>query len=123
MPKSTSELDYCAIGLRIKAARVEQHLSQETLAEKADLSLSHMSNIENGNSKVGLPALVSIANALNTTVDALLYDNIRTYDNYIESEIRTLLMDCTPTEKRILTESMRHTKYDILRAYVEKYKK
>ena len=41
------ELDYKAIGKRIKIARIQAELSQEALAEKADLSPTHMSNIFN----------------------------------------------------------------------------
>ena len=37
------------IGNRIRAARVEQHMSQDALAFEADLSLSTMSDIELGN--------------------------------------------------------------------------
>ena len=40
------ELDYKAIGKRIKIARIQAELSQEALAEKADLSPTHMSNID-----------------------------------------------------------------------------
>ena len=57
------ELDYKAIGKRIKIARIKADLTQEALAEKASLSTTHMSNIETGNSKLSLPAIVSLANA------------------------------------------------------------
>ena len=43
------ELDYRAIGKRIKIARIKADLTQEALAEKASLSTTHMSNIETGN--------------------------------------------------------------------------
>ena len=51
------ELDYKAIGKRIKIARIKADLTQEALAEKASLSTTHMSNIETGNSKLSLPAM------------------------------------------------------------------
>ena len=60
------ELDYRAIGKRIKIARIKADLTQEALAEKASLSTTHMSNIETGNSKLSLPTIVSLANALST---------------------------------------------------------
>lgn len=63
------ELDYKAIGKRIKIARIQAELSQEALAEKADLSPTHMSNIENANTKLSLPMLISIANALSVSAD------------------------------------------------------
>ena len=71
------EPDYKAIGNRIKQARKRQKITQKKLAEMTDLSTSHMSHIESGKTKVSLPSLIQIANALHTTVDSLLHDNIR----------------------------------------------
>ena len=45
------EVDYVAIGKRIKQLRREQYMSQETLAMRIDVSIPHMSNIENGKTK------------------------------------------------------------------------
>lgn len=42
------------------------------LAEKAGLSVSYVSMIENGRRRVNLDALIRIANILGVTVDALL---------------------------------------------------
>ncbi len=57
------ELDYKAIGKRVKIARIRADLTQEELSEKAGLSTTHMSNIETGNSKLSLPMAVALANA------------------------------------------------------------
>ena len=70
------ELDYRAIGKRIKIARIKADLTQEALAEKASLSTTHMSNIETGNSKLSLPTIVSLANALSVSVDEFLCDSV-----------------------------------------------
>ena len=47
-------------------------MSQETLAMRIDVSIPHMSNIENGKTKFSLQVLLSLAEALNVTPDALL---------------------------------------------------
>ena len=74
------ELDYRAIGKRIKIARIKADLTQEALAEKASLSTTHMSNIETGNSKLSLPTIVSLANALSVSVDEFLWrDTLQRY--------------------------------------------
>ena len=54
------ELDYKEIGKRVKIARIRADLTQEALAEKAGLSITHMSNIENGHSKLSLPMAVAL---------------------------------------------------------------
>lgn len=52
------------IGNRIRAARVEQHMSQDALAFEADLSLSTMSDIELGKSNLRVVTLIKIIEAL-----------------------------------------------------------
>ena len=65
-----------------------------------DLSLTHMSHIENGRTKVSLPTLILIANALETTVDSLLYDNIGALQTAYDKEFRDLIADCTTDERK-----------------------
>ena len=71
------ELDFSQIGQRIKEVRVERQLTQETLAEMTDVNISHISNIETNKVKVSLTLLVNICNALDTTVDELLCNNLK----------------------------------------------
>ena len=58
------ELDYKAIGKRIKIARIKADLTQERLSEIVGISPTHISNIETGTTKVSLTSIVSIANGL-----------------------------------------------------------
>ena len=50
-------IDYKALGAKIKEYRKKENITQEQLAEMADISLSHMSNIETASASVSLPAL------------------------------------------------------------------
>ena len=100
------ELDYKAIGKRIKIARIQAELSQEALAEKADLSPTHMSNIENANTKLSLPMLISIANA----ADTLLCDSVIHSKEIFAQEIQSAVADCDEYEIRILTEILKASK-------------
>ena len=76
-PKSVNVMiDYDAIGLRIKIARLKAKKTQETLANETGLSATHISNIETGNTKLSLPTIIAIANALSVSVDELLCDNV-----------------------------------------------
>ena len=69
-------IDYKALGAKIKEYRKKENITQEQLAEMADISLSHMSNIETASASVSLPALKLIADALDVTLDELLIDNL-----------------------------------------------
>ena len=72
------ELDYQAIGIRIRRLRKEQGLTQQRLAELSSQEPSNISHIERGATKLSLPTIVNIANSLNVTVDDLLCDSLNT---------------------------------------------
>ncbi|MDE7298707.1 MAG: helix-turn-helix domain-containing protein [Lachnospiraceae bacterium] len=116
------ELDYAAMGKRIKRFRREQRLSQENLAELIDVSTPHMSNIENGKTKFSLQVLIDLANALNTTPDMLLLDQMKSQDKtrcMVIEEIDRELADCTMAQMTLIEESVRSTK-KILKSYEKK---
>lgn len=60
------------IGLAIREFRTEAGLSQEILAEKADLHPVYIGKIERGEQWVSLHALIRIAQALGVRVTELL---------------------------------------------------
>lgn len=98
------ELDYKAIGKRIKIARIHADMTQETLAGSVDLSPSHMSNIETGTTKVSLTTMVKIANALSVTVDDLLCDNLIRARAQMERDIQDVLDGCDDYEIRVVKD-------------------
>ena len=92
------ELDYKAIGKRIKIARIKADLTQEKLSEMVGVSPTHLSNIETGTTRVSLKAIISIANALNITSDDLLCDNVIKAKVQFEQDIAAVLEDCDEYE-------------------------
>lgn len=104
------ELDYKAIGKRIKIARIRADLTQESLAEMTDISPTHMSNIETGTTRVSLNALVSIANALSVTLDDLLCDSVVKARVQFENDIAAILADCDEYEIRMVKDMVQALK-------------
>ena len=98
------ELDYKAIGKRIKIARIKADLTQERLAEMVEISPTHMSNIETGTTRVSLTAIVSLANALSVTVDDLLGDSVVKSKVQFEKDIAGILADCDEYEIRMVKD-------------------
>ena len=98
------ELDYKAIGKRIKIARIKADLTQERLAEMVEISPTHMSNIETGTTRVSLTAIVSLANALSVTVDDLLCDSVVRCKVQFEKDIAGILADCDEYEIRMVKD-------------------
>ncbi len=91
------KINYKMLGNRIKELRIAAGMTQDTLAEIVSCNTSHISNIENCHTKVSLNVLLTIANALNTSIDYLLsdqYDNRATaLDNEIMRFISQLNID------------------------------
>lgn len=104
------ELDFKAIGKRIKIARIKKNLTQEVLADKIGVTPQHVSNIETGNSSVSLPTLVAIANILTVSVDELLCDTVLISKAVFEKEAQELFTDCNEYEVRVLVDVMKATK-------------
>lgn len=52
------------IGMRIKELRRSKHLSQEQLAEKADINSKYLSRMERGTENPTLDMLIKLTNAL-----------------------------------------------------------
>lgn len=109
------ELDYKAIGKRIKIARIKADLTQERLAERINISPTHLSNIETGTTRVSLSTMISIANALSVTSDDLLCDSIVMAKAQFEKDIALLLEDCDEYEIRIVKDMIASLKESLRR--------
>lgn len=92
----------------MKRAREKKKLSQADLAARVQLSTQHISNVENAKSKIGLEKLVSIANALDSTVDEFLCGSVRKSRSIYNSEIAEILEDFSDTELKVLPEFLRN---------------
>jgi transcriptional regulator with XRE-family HTH domain len=68
-PRSTEHL---AFGVELREARTSLGLSQEQLAQKADLDRTYVSGIERGERNPSLTNLLRLADALDTTLAALM---------------------------------------------------
>jgi transcriptional regulator with XRE-family HTH domain len=61
-----------SLGKKVRSLRRSQELSQEKLAESADLDRTYISGIERGKRNVSIVNLAKIATALGVTVSKLL---------------------------------------------------
>lgn len=97
------DIDFRKIALRLKEIRIAKGITQEYVANIADVNTSHISNIENNRAKVSLPTLVQMCNALDTTVDYILEDEYTSPQTTLEQEILYELQLCPyDTQKQIL---------------------
>ena len=70
------KIDYVSIGQSIRKYRKQKKLTLLQLAEMIDVSDSFIGQIERGRNKPSLETVVNIANALEVSVDDLLYYNL-----------------------------------------------
>ena len=91
-----------SVGRRIAKARIDKGYSQATLAEKANISVSHLSNIERGRKSLSAEVLLRIAEALQVSADGILFTDIPEVHTEVESQIDVNLNNCTVREKEFI---------------------
>ena len=104
------DLNYDLIGIQIQRHREQKGLSQADLGDLIYSTERHVRRIEGGHCGVSLNLFVAIANALDASADDLLNTNLTHTKTSIDNELSTLLTDCTPTEKAILMDMLKHMK-------------
>ena len=65
-----NNINYKKIGERIRKLRIQRGISQIELARAIDVSQTHMSNIENGNTGISLWTAVKISRVLDCSIDS-----------------------------------------------------
>ena len=83
-------IDYTAMGGRIRNARLDAGLSQSELAERCNLSVSFLWHIERGSRKMSLETLVTVCEVLNLSTDYLLQDELPGSDAVIGNIIASV---------------------------------
>lgn len=101
-------MNYREIGRRIREERKKRRLSQEELAEKINISVTHMSHIETGNTKLSLPVLVDLANVLNVSTDKLLKE--QTEDSAAINEVVAAMAGCSTSCAEVIVDIVRATR-------------
>ena len=91
-----------SIGRRIAQARADKGYSQAMLAEKANISVSHLSNIERGRKSLSAEVLLRIAEALQVSADSVLFTDIPQIHKEVERQIDVNLNNCTAREKEFI---------------------
>lgn len=84
-------MKYFDIGQRIRRYRKACGMSQEALAGRVGISVTHMSHIETGNTKLSLPVLAKIADELSVSTDALLSDAPKPDKAKLSAEVQEIL--------------------------------
>jgi len=103
-------LERVALGKRIRESRISKGYTQQDLAERAEIGVVYISEIERGIKMPSLNIFVKIVDALDVSADYVLRDELPSGKEYICTEITEKLL--------VLTPGQRKTASDILNAYL-----
>ncbi len=95
-------LDYTIIGQRLKKARIDKKMTQETLAEQLDVSIAFLSRVERGNSHINLKRLTQICDILGVSEGYILNGASSQSDNYLSSEFNDILNSVSPEKQKLI---------------------
>lgn len=89
---------YVALGSRVKRKRLELNLTQERLAELADISAVYVGQIERGERHMTIDVLVKLSEILKISVEELLKDSTKENVASRMKEISNLLNELNSSE-------------------------
>ena len=104
-------MDYILLGKRIRDERLLLRLTLEKLAERTDKSINFIGQIERGEGKPSLETMVDIANALGTTVDSLLQDNVRAVNDSVGKEVEAIIRTLDDNGKQFILDVVKRYSY------------
>lgn len=106
-------IDYKLIGERIKRARKSVGITQEVLAEKLNVSIGYISQIERGITKISLDLLGAVSTVLGCDVASLISESAIHSNDYMGSEIINEIKKLDNKKRKYILEIIKITN-DIL---------
>lgn len=98
-------MDLTLLGNRIRIAREKKGITQEELAERVNISPSHISVIERGVKTARIDTVVRIANELDVSADYLMQDLVK---RSRESQLLSSIMDLPETDRSRLLNAVKN---------------
>ena len=90
------------MGDRIKEARKLQNLTQEQLAEKVNITLTYISEIERGLKTPSMQVFIKLVEVLDVSADYLLRDTVSARNLYGDKVLGRKLERLTPKQRAAL---------------------
>ena len=103
-------MERVALGKRIRESRIKKGYTQKNLADRAEIGVVYLSEIERGIKMPSLSIFIKIIDALEVSADYVLRDELPSGGEYTCTEITEKLRTLTPCQRKIAS--------DILNAYL-----
>lgn len=104
------------VGKRIQEARKAIGMTQADLADKLNISVSHMSSIETGRANFGVETLMKITEILKVSADNLLRTDIPEVSTIYAGDMEQILKGCTAAEAESMMAMLRQMKDALMKA-------
>ena len=101
------KIDYIEIGSRIRAERRRLDLTQEKLAEMADISVSFMGHIERGGRTLSIETLAKLADALKVSIEYILCGEFNYQPNMLPAEVHDALKQMSGSQRKVFLAMMK----------------
>lgn len=103
-------IDYKLIGERIKRVRQSRTMTQEVLAERLNVSIGYVSQVERGVTKISLDLLGAICAVLDCDIAGLVAESALDSNTYVESELLEEIRGLDRKKKKFILEMIQLTK-------------
>ena len=103
-------IDYKLIGNRIKQQRKNKGMTQEILAEKLNVSIGYVSQVERGITKISLDLLGEISSFLDCDVASLISESAIHSNRYLEAELVEAFRALDDKQRKYILSITRMTK-------------
>ena len=100
-------IDYKELGQRIRTERRKQDLTQERLAEMAEISESFLGHIERGGRTLSIETLARLANALNLSIEYIMCGAFNYLPNTLPNEIIEALSRMSESQRKVFLNMMK----------------
>ena len=101
------------MGDRVQDTRKNRGLTQEQLAEKIDITVEYMSQIERGLKTPSMQVFIKLVEVLDVSADYLLRDTVSTRNLYGDKQLGSKLERLTP-KQRVALEALIDTYIEYL---------
>ena len=100
-----------ALGKKLREARASKKYTREVLAEKADIGVMYLGEIERGVKMPSLKVFIRLVEALEVSADYILRNELSSGKEYVFDEMTRKLENLTPQQRK--------TAKSILDAYID----
>lgn len=102
-------IDYKLIGERIKRARKSRNITQENIAERLNVSIGYISQVERGITKISLDLLAAISSILDYDIAEFISESAVKSSGYMDSEIITEIRKLDPQKRKFILNLIKMT--------------